>query len=79
MEFPKFLKEIYFESRFNNITLKYSHPSQHDKQFLAIDFLSKRFMRYFSAFMIYKIILAILLETSFIFISEDIEILTSTV
>lgn len=79
IEFPKFSKEITFESKFNNITLNYTHPSQHEKQYLAIDFLAKRFMKHFSASLIFKIILSILLETSFIFISDDIEILTSTV
>lgn len=59
--------------------MKYVHPSQYEKQYLAIDFLAKRFMKCYSAEQIYKIILSIMLENSFIFISDEIEILTSSV
>ena len=78
-EFPKFSKEIIFESKLNNIRMKYIHPDCSDKNFLAIDFLSKRFMKYFSSDLIYKIIVSILSEESFIFVSDEIEILTSSV
>ena len=78
-QFPKTSKTFNFESKFNNICLKYSHPPKSEQKFIVMDFLAKKFIKFYSAENLFKILLLILLENSFIFVSDEIEILTSSV
>jgi len=59
--------------------LNYYYPKESDRKFIAMDWLSKRYMKLFNLDQYYEIMIRILVEQSFIFISKDIENLTLNV
>lgn len=59
--------------------MNYYHPNKFNEEFLAIDWLSKKFFKLIDADTFYTILTRILLEQSFIFICEDIQNLTTLV
>ena len=70
--------EVYINLK--TTSLKYNHPNMNNMPFLATDFLSEKMFTYpFNTKQIYWIIINLLLEQSFIFISDEIEILTTMV
>lgn len=74
-----FEETISFKSSLNSITLNYNYPNPFNEIFLATDWLSKKIFEIFDVETFYAIILRILSENSFIFISEDIQVLTTCV
>jgi hypothetical protein len=61
------------------VTLNYYHPNKYNQIFLAIDWLSRQFFKLVSVDNIYSILFRILLEQSFLFISDNIQDLTTLV
>jgi hypothetical protein len=74
-----FHENINFHSQFNHIFFDYTHPNSLNKKFLAIDWLSEHFFNLIDVETFYNILIRILAEQSFIFVSENIQFLTATV
>jgi hypothetical protein len=70
---------IKFKSELNNISCEYKHPNQFNETFLAIEWLSKKFFPLTDSHTLFKILIRILAENSIVFISKNIQNLTSTV
>jgi hypothetical protein len=77
--YPFFEEKISYKSEFNNIHVNYSYPNTFNESFLATDWLCKKFFDIIDYNTLFNILTRILLEHSFIFISDDIQLLTATV
>jgi hypothetical protein len=77
--FPLFEERILFKTDLNNITCDYTYPNPFNEIFLASDWLSKKFLHLCSQVSFYNILIRILAEHSIIFISDNIQHLTSLV
>lgn len=77
--FPRHEEYIGFVSKINQIVLNYYHPDKYNELFTAIKWLSKAFLKIVDIDNFYSILIRILLEQSFIFISDNIEYLTTMV
>lgn len=76
---PLFQETIYFKSELNNIHFEYTYPNPFNKMFLAVDWLAENFLYLLDYDTFFNILIRVLLESSFIFISDNIQILTATV
>jgi hypothetical protein len=77
--FPFFEEKLYYKSERNNIVVNYTYPNTFNEAFIATDWLCKQFFNIIDYNTLFMILTRILLEHSFIFISDDIQLLTSTV
>lgn len=77
---PNLNQTLFYENCERTICLNYLHPDKHNEEFIATDWLCERLFKLnYTSQQIYWIILNILLERSFLFVSNDIENLTSMV
>jgi hypothetical protein len=77
--FPKYNEILTFNSQLNNTSLEYQFPSLFNINFLAIDWLSKMFFTLIDPTSLFTILIKILNEQSIIFVSDNIQSLTTSV
>lgn len=82
--FKPFLKHnenVYYKIENIDNCINYNYPDKYNEIFLSSEFLSKKFLKLIknSNKIFFEILNLIFLEQSFIFISDDIEILTTLV
>ncbi len=68
-----------FQSDISSIMFKYNYPDIFEENFIAIEWLAEHFFGLLDYNTFYSIFTRILLEHSFIFICDNIQILTSMV
>jgi hypothetical protein len=78
-DYPKEGELIGYVGNRTKVTLSYYHPNKYNELFLGIDWLSRLFFRLVNMESLYSILISILLEQSLLFVSDNIQDLTTMV